>query len=855
MDSIQTTLQNKFAAPLPDFYKRRIVFWHDSEGEFADSVEENVPDGVKFLRLTGSNWFSAKKLLYLDDTESDYLVYVPFGFSKYEDNWLGDIMRYSESFRADQVSMRMDELKISEDIQMRKLMKKYKKYFDSRERVAKLQKFGTVYNSTGKLHIDILAALCNTKENDLAGIIKALLIDSVYNGSNEIISDIQKYDAEDTLQELLFRKLGFADYNAESFISLAGYILLSKLSTVVDKSMLTDFEPIIADSGYAQICGDVVNSWLMSSEDTYLYEIAKQVEEKYNIPEKLSALDISQIINAECLPCINELIIRKAMTGITEDVIKADDLLKIIEKRRMLKWYGNYQYFYEGLIYAAQMKKFILDHYDGYHFADCQSMARAYCRELCDMDTYYRKFHVAFRNCIGQADSELEDLFKTLADYVEGMYKNTYLAQLSGTWSSLCRDELAENGCLKGIAKQSSFYSSNVSQATTTNRIFVIISDALRFEVAKELNEALMRETKGKAELSYMQSVFPSATKFGMAALLPHKELQITDDLKVLCDGMSTEGTANRELILKKENHGNVALTSQDIFKLKVEELREKIRDAEVVYVYHNQIDAIGDKQITEDKVFDACQDAVSELSRMVARISNVCSNILVTADHGFIYTYQTLSQSEKAEKDLAVGSILECDHRYMLMNVESQSDYLMPVAMKQYHADISGFAASDYIRIRKQGGGVNYVHGGTSLQEMIVPLISFRNMRTDSKGFESTSKVTLQLLSTTRRVSNSIVRLDFFQPEIVGGKTIPNEFELYFSDQNGNLVSDVQLVIADSTSEDVKMRSYRKQFSMKSITYKREEKYYLNIQERNSNLPERIEFTINIAFTDDFGF
>lgn len=42
----------------------------------------------------------------------------------------------------------------------------------------------------------------------------------------------------------------------------------------------------------------------------------------------------------------------------------------------------------------------------------------------------------------------------------------------------------------------------------------------------------------------------------------------------------------------------------------------------------------------------------------------------------------------------------------------------------------------------------------------------------------------------------------------------------------------------------------------MKNMTYKRENKYYLNIQERNSsNLPERIEFTINIAFTDDFGF
>ena len=123
-------------------------------------------------------------------------------------------------------------------------------------------------------------------------------------------------------------------------------------------------------------------------------------------------------------------------------------------------------------------------------------------------------------------------------------------------------------------------------------------------------------------------------------------------------------------------------------------------------------------------------------------------------------------------------------------------------------------------------------------------------------KGFKSTNKVTLQLLSQTRRVSNSIVRLDFFQNEIVGGKTIPNEFEIFFSDENGKLISDVQLIIADSTSDDVKMRTYRKQFSMKNMTYKRENKYYLNIQERNSsNLPERIEFTINIAFTDDFGF
>lgn len=855
MESIQITLQKKFAAPLPDFYKRRIVFWHDADKEFVETVEENVPDGVKLLKLTGTNWFYAKKLLYIDDTVSDYLVYVPFGFEKYEDNWLGDIMRYSESFRADQISMRMDELGIIEDVKMRKLMKKYKKFFDSKERIAKLQKFGTKYDSIGKLHIDVLSVICNTRDNNLFGIVEALLVDNLCNESDEIISDIQKYDAEDVLQELLLKKLGFSDYNAESFMKLAGYILISRLSTVIDRSLLIDFNQLLADISYAQACSDIISTWITSSDDSSLFDIAKQVENTYHIPEKLSKLEIEQIINAECLPCINDIIIRKAMIGITEDRIKAEELLKIIEKRRMLKWYDSYQYYYEGLFYAAQMKKFLLDHYEGYHYADCHSMAKAYTNELCNMDTYYRKFHVAFKNSIGQADSELEDMFKNLADYVEGLYKNTFLAQLGNMWTALAKDELAENGCLKGINRQSDFYNNYVSQMAKSSRVFVVISDALRFEVAKELNEMLMRETKGKAELSYMQSIFPTATKFGMAALLPHTELTITDDIKVLCDRMSTEGTLNREKVLQTINAGNVAITSQELFKLKIDELREKVKKSEVVYVFHNQIDAIGDKQITEDKVFDACKDAVIELCKIVSRIANVGSNIFITADHGFIYTYHSLSESDKVEKDIASGDILECDHRYMLMNSDGQSDYLMPVTMKQYSTEIKGFTPSDYIRIKKQGG-VNYVHGGTSLQEMIIPIITFKNMRSDSKGFKSTNKVTLQLLSQTRRVSNSIVRLDFFQPEIVGGKTIPNEFELFFSDENGKLISDVQLIIADSTSDDVKMRTYRKQFSMKSLTYKRENKYYLNIQERSSsNLPERIEFTINIAFTDDFGF
>ena len=49
---IQNVLKDRFAAPLKENYKRRIVFWQDPDGEFSDCVDELCLDGVKTLKLT-----------------------------------------------------------------------------------------------------------------------------------------------------------------------------------------------------------------------------------------------------------------------------------------------------------------------------------------------------------------------------------------------------------------------------------------------------------------------------------------------------------------------------------------------------------------------------------------------------------------------------------------------------------------------------------------------------------------------------------------------------------------------------------------------------------------------------------
>ena len=39
-EKIVADLNRRFAAPLPEFYRRRIIFWRDAEREFADKLDE-----------------------------------------------------------------------------------------------------------------------------------------------------------------------------------------------------------------------------------------------------------------------------------------------------------------------------------------------------------------------------------------------------------------------------------------------------------------------------------------------------------------------------------------------------------------------------------------------------------------------------------------------------------------------------------------------------------------------------------------------------------------------------------------------------------------------------------------------
>lgn len=78
----------------------------------------------------------------------------------------------------------------------------------------------------------------------------------------------------------------------------------------------------------------------------------------------------------------------------------------------------------------------------------------------------------------------------------------------------------------------------------------VIISDALRYEVAHTLFEKMQADEKCNASIGAVQGVLPSYTPLGMASLLPHKTIEYSPSYDVLVDGKACSSTEQREAIL-----------------------------------------------------------------------------------------------------------------------------------------------------------------------------------------------------------------------------------------------------------------------------------------------------------------
>ena len=864
MDSekIIQDLNRRFAAPLPEFYKRRIVVWIDEDQEFVDKLDEITLGGAKIVALTGTNNFYVKKLLAVDDPTSNYLVYRPFAYESDEDNWLLDVELYAEEFRADLVSMWMDEMGIPQTPALRRSFKQYRKFFNAQARRNKVSAQPVTPTTPAQLQMAIMAALAGLKDAKPNAIIKAVLQAGLLKDSNAVYQEFVNYGIDEAFWRMVAQGIGYQDMDSD-LAQLATHILLTASTRTMRQEFLSGLQMFIS-SAHQAYCYDFVSDWMHSEDAKDIYEIAAYVENELKLPQRFMKLQVADLVETEVFPCVNEVILVKLMTEISDHIIDVDTITKTVEKRRTCVWYDDVKNYYEGILQVAKMQAFFKEHSAGFHTVEPAKVWKEYTTEYYIMDTYYREFHKSYSESLKNYHEELSDLFTHVMEKVEGLYTTWFLGQLGNNWSDACADNLREYGRVLEVPQQTDFYRRQV--AASDSKVYVIISDAMRYEVAATLAEQLQRETQAKVDLKSMQGIFPTITKFGMAALLPHKELSVelksgkTERLAVLADGQSTEAP-NRDKLLKAADPASVALKYKDIIGMKRADRQALIKGMNVVYIYHDTIDEAGH---LESSIFSACDTAIEELKNMVRIIANEWggANIIITSDHGFLYTHSPLSEDDKVDKTTESDQDVEIGRRYAIMQKGAQPQYLLPVKFLGGNTAYDVYAPRESIRIKMKGGGLNFVHGGISLQEMVVPVIEYHFLRNQSKEYKKnkskydTKPVEISLLSANRKISNMIFSLNFYQKDAVGGNREAATYQLYFTDSSGKAISDVQKIIADKTSDNGQERTFRCSFNLKSLKYSNTETYYLVIADENGLQVQREEFQIDIAFAvDEFDF
>jgi len=851
MVEIERSLNEQFNLPLKDEEIRKIIFWTDYDHEFIDEYQKLDLADVKIIHLTNKNQFAIKHLIEEEDPTSSFLIYTEIDLES-EDNWLYDTYMYGQTFYADRLSLVMNDLGINQSL--RPTIEKYARFFASKERIRRLKLINISSYTVEKIELGMMNALCKTHSVDFATVLREVLMDSLDDEANIYLSEIEKYFSLETFWDYVRRHYSY-DCEEKTLKTLFIHLVMTAATRSIDEEFLGAYDSFIANENQTNAYV-FIDHWQNHRTDLSSYhDYILSIEKELKIMETINELPIETIKHLDVFPCVDQVISTYIGEGLKNKQEDFDRYLELIHIRRTKHFYDYYRSVYEVLHYAVKIYQFKHQHHHGIAKDQAVNMYNTYTDDYYLMDYYYRKFYVAF-----DKDNQNE-LLQEVRKAIEYIYTEWFMRDLNIHWSEAVRNKLADNWSLPTHTEQKKFYSTHVAPHINANeRVFVIISDALRYEAGKELQTEIQEKIIGDCQLEAMIGVVPSVTKLGMAALLPHQELTIDEKANVLVNGRSTTGIDNRRKIISNSNKASSVLHYDELVAMNIDEQREEFKGKKLIYVYHDTIDAIGDNPSTEIETFDAVERAVEQLSELVRSLTNNISatNIYITADHGFLYERDKLVASDLM-KQSELENALETSRRYVLSHEKKEVSGLQTINLSNIIDNEEALYAhvpNANIRYRVQGGGANFVHGGASLQEIVIPLLTIKNKRRGQAGARITEKVDVALTSTMRRITNSIFTLEFFQKERVSDDHIARSLSIYLIDEEEKMISNEEKIIADLPSKDPKERMYTIRFALKNQLYDRNKTYYLVLKDIETNFViERIPFTISLGIVSDFDF
>ncbi|MDQ3750901.1 MAG: BREX-1 system phosphatase PglZ type A [Acidobacteriota bacterium] len=864
------------------FDENRVVFWNDAESEFGESLPDIVPADVKILRVDETGALAAKIRIELEEPKQKFLVYAPTAKPEAQDDWLYDIRCYARQFTADSASLLLNELGLQAQ-NLRDFLKMRKQFFASRDRLQKLKRWILPEDGRKELDKKMLAVVARADQPEtftiLLKIFGDLIIEVEKNGQDlrdfapDVWKDIEKFNLADYFWDSAAENFG---YQAEKprLYDLLVHLFVTDFAGYARESLPNALKPLALENHSGAFNASVfLANWRANTTHSQNYrKISRNLEREIKTADWIGTVKSENLAECETF----ELVERRVIADLRDRLLaqlpsETSDWENLINARRDRFWCrgeGNsYLAAYAALAAALEFYRLREQYAGGFNFPNAAAVFTAYREELFKFDQHYRRFCEASR----EIKFEGWNVLKPLTEGIENAYGNWFLETLATAWGKAVEHEnLFENWRVGGAANQYNFFQKFVrplANESAERKIYVIVSDAFRYECAEELMRDLNTEARKnknallEAELSAMLGVVPSYTALGMASLLPHDALDYkttNPNADILyADENSTAGLASRANVLSRFK--GTAIKSDDFINLGKDAGREFVRDFQIIYVYHNVIDAIGDAQSTESETFNAARQAITELRSIVNYIFNSLngSQIFITADHGFLFQENAPVAIDRSALDVKSAAVLKRKKRYVInpqivaqenawhgkikntAHIAGEMEFLIPKGANRFH-----FA-----------GGARFVHGGAMPQEICVPVMTIKKLRGRAAERTQISRVGVALLGNLSRIVNNVQRFEFIQTEAVSERNLPRTLQISLRDAKGELISNEATVTFDSRSDSMEDRRRSIQLTLRAGSYDRTEQYFLVLNDADAIVKEylRLPVVIDIAFSSDF--
>ena len=830
---------NSLRAVLPHleqrFESQRLVFWHDNGGEYTSEVDALDLAGITTLRVR-NNEYAVKNRVLHDEPGGKFLIYRDGPVPSDTGNWLLDLELAYGVFTADWVALVRQELGLI-GTEIDEVVREHEGYFRDTERVQRLKELLAADDDVDRLRAKMCAVLLDQREHSMLELTRTLLIE---NSRGERA----KYEA--------LVELGLDSFHWAGAAKIYRY-RASKPS--IDDFVLWMFRQAI--NGFASDTPGTLRNIQLDfaslrndrrSADAFA-TLARRAAESLDYVRTIEDAELPELVENDLFEDVERKIISALAHAIAQRTMSAREVSETIRARQSSVWVEGYRALYAALAAASDLLSELAT--ARFEIASFDDGLGRYRKHWFRIDQLYRQFHFAAR--MSEHAAPLEALRKE----VDKQYTNRYLYELGNTWQQ--QVDAVHDWRSVTLRPQTRFFNDHVEPIIRkgNRKAAVIISDALRYEIADELRSRIRQEDRFDAELDAMLGVLPSYTQLGMAALLPHKTLAHSHDGDpVVVDGQRCDGTANRNKVLAPVD--GFAIQAEDVFAMSSSELRELYVAHRVLYVYHDRIDATGDKARTERQVFEAADRALGDLVNLIKRLANAnATNILVTADHGFLYQDTALADtfylSTKPQGDRLVAT----NRRYVLGRGLKDDPAFRKFEPEQIglSSDLEVQIPKSIHRIKLPGAGSRYVHGGATLQEIVVPVL-----RVNKKRKSDTRPVNVDVLPETKKITTGQLVVKLLQTEPVSDKIQPRTLRagIYVGE---TLISNQPELVFDQPSDDKRDRyqSARmllsqdaNEFNNRTVEFRLEEQISNTTQWR---VYQGAQYLLKRSFTSDFDF